>query len=111
MKRTLIVFFSLVAIVFLFDQLSRRVLGLDCMGPVLPAWGCLAEPYPTTLGAAGDLSQSLLVYGGMIAGGLFVAFVLKDIVFGAAGFLLGRYRPELVKKLAGEEEPRGYRTR
>jgi len=47
----------------------------------------------------------------MIAGGLFVAFVLKDIVFGAAGFLLGRYRPELVKKLAGEEEPRGYRTR
>ena len=79
MKRTLIVFFSLVATVFLFDQLARRVLGLDCMGPVLPAWGCLAEPYPTTLGAA--------------------------------GFLLGRYRPELVKKLAGEEEPRGYRTR
>jgi len=110
MKRTLIVFFSLVATVFLFDQLARRVLGLDCMGPVLPAWGCLAEPYPTP-GAAGALSQSLLVYGGMIAGGLFVAFVLKDIVFGAAGFLLGRYRPELVKKLAGEEEPRGYRTR
>ena len=40
-----------------------------------------------------------------------VAFVLKDIVFGAAGYLLGRYRPELVKKMAGEEQPRGYRTR
>jgi hypothetical protein len=111
MKRTLIVFFTLVAIVFVSDQVSRRVLGLDCMGPVLPAWGCLAEPYPTTFGAAGDLSRSLLVYGGIIAGGLFVAFVLRDIVFGAAGFLLGRYRPDLVKKMAGDEKPRGYRTR
>lgn len=111
MKRTLIVFFTLVAIVFVSDQVSRKVLGLDCMGPVLPAWGCLAEPYPTTFGAAGDLSRSLLVYGGMIAGGLFAAFVLRDIVFGAAGYLLGRYRPELVKKMAGEEEPRSYRMR
>jgi hypothetical protein len=111
MKRTLIVFFTLVAIVFLSDQVSRRVLGLDCMGPVLPAWGCLAMPYPTTFGEAGDMSRSLLVYGGLIAGGLFVAFVLRDIVFGAAGYLLGRYRPELVKKMAGNEEPRGYRTR
>jgi hypothetical protein len=111
MKRTLIVFATLVAIVFVSDQVSRRILGLDCIGPVLPAWGCLAEPYPGTFGAAGNLSGSVLVYGGMIAGGLFVAFVLKDIVFGAAGYLLGRYRPDLVKKMAGDEEPRGYRTR
>jgi hypothetical protein len=111
MKRTLIVFFGLVAIVFVFDQVSRRILGLDCIGPLLPAWGCLAEPYPTTFSAAGDVSGSLLVYGGIIAGGLFVAFVLKDIVFGAAGYVLGRYRPDLVKKMAGDEEPRGYRMR
>jgi hypothetical protein len=44
MKRTLIVFATLVAIVFVSDQVSRRILGLDCIGPVLPAWGCLAAP-------------------------------------------------------------------
>lgn len=104
-------FFALVAIVFVFDQVSRRILGLDCIGPVLPAWGCLAEPYPTTFAAAGNLSGSLLVYGAMIAGGLLVAYVLRDLVFGAAGYLLGRYRPDLVKKMAGQEEPRSYRMR
>jgi hypothetical protein len=111
MKRTLIVFFALVGVVFVCDQVSRRILGLDCIGPVLPAWGCVAEPYPTTFAAAGSLSGSLLFYGGMIAGGLLTAFVLRDIVFGAAGYLLGRYRPDLVKKLAEEEEPRSYRIR
>ena len=111
MKRTLIVFFGLVAIVFTFDQVSRRILGLDCMGPVLPAWGCLAEPYPTTFGAAGNLSGSLLVYGGIITGGLLAAYVIRNIIFGAAGYVLGRYRPDLVKKMAGEDEPRSYRMR
>jgi len=111
MKRTLIVFSSLVGLIFLFDQVSRRVLGLDCIGPVLPAWGCLAQPYPATFAQGGEVSGSLLFYGGMIAGGLLTAFVLRDIVFGAAGYLLGRYRPDLVKKLAEEEEPRSYRIR
>jgi hypothetical protein len=47
----------------------------------------------------------------MIGGGLLAAFVLRDVVFGAAGYLIGRYRPDLVKKLADEEEPRSYRMR
>jgi len=111
MKRTLIVFFGLVAVVFVCDQVSRRILGLDCIGPVLPAWGCVAAPYPTTFAAAGNLSGSLLVYGAMIAGGLLAAFVLRDVAFGAAGYLLSRFRPDLVKKLAEEEEPRSYRMR
>jgi hypothetical protein len=111
MKRTLIVFFALVGVVFVTDQVSRRLLGLDCMGPMLPVWGCVAAPYPTTFTAAGNLSGSLLVYAGMIAGGLLAAFVLRDIVFTAAGYLLGRYRPDVVKKLSEDGEPRSYRMR
>ncbi|MDQ6917821.1 MAG: hypothetical protein M3Z98_00535 [Candidatus Dormibacteraeota bacterium] len=112
MKRTLIVFFGLVAIVFVFDQVSRRLLGLDCLGPVLPAWGCLAEPYPTTFGAAGDLSSSLLIYGGVLGGAFIGAYLVRDLVFGGVGYLLGRYRPDLVKKMAGgDEEPPSYRIR
>ncbi len=111
MKRTLVVFFGLVAIVFVFDQVSRKVLGLDCIGPVLPAWGCLAAPYPTSLGSAGDLSGSLLVYGGVIGGAFLGAFLVRDLVFGGVGYLLGRFRPDLVKKMAGDEEPASYRMR
>jgi hypothetical protein len=111
MRRTAIVFFGLVGVVFVSDQVSRRILGLDCIGPVLPVWGCVAQPYPSTFAAAGSLSGSLLVYGGMIGVGLLAAFVLRDIVFGAAGYLLGRYRPDLVKKMADEKEPRSYRMR
>lgn len=111
MKRTLIVFFALIAVVFVTDQVSRRLLGLDCMGPMLPVWGCVAAPYPTTFTAAGNLSASLLVYAGLMASGLVAAFVLRDIVFSAGGYLLGRYRPDVVKKLSEEEEPRGYRVR
>jgi hypothetical protein len=111
MRRTFIVFVALVALFFAFDQVARRLLGLDCIGPVLPVWGCVAEPYPTTLGSIGDLSGSLLTYGGLIAGGLVAAWLLRNLVFTVAGYLLGRYRPEVVAKLAGEEEPRGYKIR
>jgi hypothetical protein len=111
MKRTLVVFFALVVAFVLFDLVSRRILGLDCIGPVLPVWGCLAQPYPTTFAAGADLSGSLLVYGGISAGGLLAAYALRDLVFGAAGYLLGRFRPDLVKKMAGDEEPRSYRMR
>jgi hypothetical protein len=111
MKRTLIIFIVLVTLVFLFDQVSRRILGLDCIGPVLPAWGCLSEPYPTTFGAAGDMSGSLLTYGGILAAGLLAAFALRDIVFGGAAWLLNKYRPDLMKKMAGEPEPTSYRMR
>ena len=110
MKRTLIVFASLVGLIFLFDQVSRRLLGLDCIGPVLPAWGCVAEPYPATFAAGGQLSGSLLFYGGLGAGCLLAAVVLKDIVFNTTGYLLGRYRPDVVKKLH-QEEARSYKIR
>jgi hypothetical protein len=110
MRRTLTVFAVIVAIVFVFDQVARHLLGLDCIGMVLPAWGCVAEPYPTSLSAAGDLSQSVIVYGGMAMGFFALAYILRDLVFGAAGYLLGRYRPDLVKKLT-KEEPHSYRIR
>lgn len=110
MKRTLIVFAALVSIVFVIDVVSRRLLGLDCIGAVLPVWGCVAQPYPGTFSAAGDLSTSIVTYGGILAGLVLVAFMLKDLVFGAAGYLLGRYRPDLVKKMS-HEEPHTYRVR
>jgi hypothetical protein len=110
MRRTLTVFAVIVFAVFVFDQVSRHLLGLDCIGMVLPAWGCVAEPYPTTFAAAGDLSQSLIVYGGMALGFFALAYIIRDLAFGAAGYLLGRYRPDIVKKLS-KDEPRSYRIR
>lgn len=110
MKRTLIVFSTLVGLIFLFDQVARHVLGLDCIGPVLPAWGCVAQPYPATFAQGGQVSGSLLFYGGLGAGCLLAAVVLKDLVFNATGYLLGRYRPDVVKKMH-PEEARSYKIR
>ncbi|HVD02248.1 MAG TPA: hypothetical protein VNG93_14085 [Candidatus Dormibacteraeota bacterium] len=111
MKRTLIVFLVLVALFFTFDQVARRFLGLDCIGPVLPVWGCLAQPYPTTLGSIGDFSGSILTYTGLLAGVLVAAWLLRNLVFTVGGYLLGRYRPEMATKLAGQDEPKGYPVR
>jgi hypothetical protein len=112
MKRTLIVFAVLVGVVFVIDQVSRRTLGLDCMGPVLPVWGCLAQPYPGTFTQAGLLSGSLLTYGGLLLFVLAVAFLVKDLAFSLVGWFLARFEPDLVKKMSGEdEEPRSYRIR
>ena len=109
MRRTLTIFLVLVALVFAFDYVSRHVLGLDCIGPVLPVWGCLAAPYPTTLGSVGDFSGSILTYSGLLAGALVAAWLLRNLVFTVAGYLLGRYRPDVITRLAGEEEPKGYK--
>jgi hypothetical protein len=111
MKRTTIVFVAILVLFFAFDQVSRRALSLDCLGPVLPVWGCLAEPYPTAIGSMGDFTGSVLTYGGLLAGGLIAAWLLRNLVFTVAGYLLGRYRPDVIQKLAGKEEPKGYRIR
>ena len=109
MKRTLMVFFGLAALVFLFDQVARRVIGLDCMGPVLPVWGCLADPY-ASVGTVGDFSGVVLTYGGVLLATLVVAYLVRNLAFTVGGYLLGRYRPDVAAKLSGEE-PKGYRVR
>src|SRR2546423_12068392 len=98
MRRTLTVFVAIVATVFVFDQVARHLLGLDCIGMVLPAWGCVAEPYPTTLGAAGDLSQSLIVYGGMALGFFALPFLVRDLPLSPPRYLLRRHPPHLGQK-------------
>lgn len=111
MRKTLIALAALVVVVFLFDQLSRRLLGLDCIGPVLPVWGCLAAPYPGTFAAAGDLSGSLLVYGGIALGAIAAAYVVGEVGSALIAYLLKRYRPDLLARMTPKEEPRTYRMR
>lgn len=111
MRKTLLALGALVLTVFVFDQISRHMLGLDCIGPVLPVWGCLAAPYPGTFAAAGDLTGNLIVYGAVALGALAAAYVLGEVGSGAAAYLLKRYRPDLLKKMEPDEEPRTYRVR
>ncbi|MDQ6692083.1 MAG: hypothetical protein M3Z13_04880 [Candidatus Dormibacteraeota bacterium] len=111
MRKTLLALGALVLTVFVFDQVSRHMLGLDCIGPYLPVWGCLAAPYPGTFAAAGDLSGSVITYGGIALGAIAAAFVLGELGSSAAAYLLKRYRPDLLKKMGPDEEPRTYRVR
>ena len=109
MKRTLLFFAGLLLLFVVFDFLSRDVLHIDCMGPVLPAWGCLAQPYPTAIGAMGDGGRSLLVYGGLGLGLLAAAWMLKWLTGDIATLVLRRYRPEWLARY--QEEPHSYRIR
>ncbi|GAC1658896.1 MAG: hypothetical protein NVS9B1_19880 [Candidatus Dormibacteraceae bacterium] len=111
MRRTATIFFIVVGVIFAFDYVSRHVLGLDCIGARLPVWGCVAEPYPSSFTDIGVLSGPILVYGGIGVGLLIAAHLLRDLVFSAAAFLLHRFRPGLIEKMAGDTEPKGYRIR
>ncbi len=111
MRKTAIALVALVIVLFLFDQFSRHLLGLDCIGPVLLVWGCLAAPYPGSFAAAGDLSGSVLLYGGIALGGIAVAYVLGEVGSSLAAYLLKRFRPDLLKKIEPQEKPRTYRVR
>jgi hypothetical protein len=109
MKRTLYFLAGLLVLFVAFDFLSRDVLHIDCIGPVLPAWGCLAEPYPTTIGAMGDGGRSLLVYGGLVVGVVALAWMLKWLTGDIATLVLRRVRPDWLQRY--EEEPPSYRIR
>ena len=49
MFRALTIFLLGVIVVLVFGAFARDVIGLGCVGPVLPAWGCLSEPLPDTI--------------------------------------------------------------
>lgn len=110
-SRTAVIFFAVLGVIFSADWFARHVLQLNCMGPILPAWGCLAEPWPTTFTDIGSASGSLLFYTAVVAGLIVLAFVLRDLVFGAVGFVIGKWKPEWIAKMAPKEEPRSYRVR
>jgi hypothetical protein len=109
MARALTIFLIGVIVVITFGAFARDVLGLSCVGPVLPAWGCLSEPLPDTVPG----SLGMLWYGFLAVVGFAICYVIRDIVY-LVGQAIGRRAfPHLAKAAGVEAEPppRSYRIR
>jgi hypothetical protein len=109
MVRALTIFLIGVIVVITFGAFARDVLGLSCVGPVLPAWGCLSEPLPDTL--PGNLG--MLWYGFLALVGFAICYVIRDIVYLTGQAVGRRVFPHLAKAAGVEAEPpqRSYRIR
>jgi hypothetical protein len=109
MLRALTIFLVGLIVVLGFGAFSRDVLGLGCVGPVLPAWGCLAAPLPDTL--PGNLGMFWYMFLAVV--GFAICYVIRDIVYLAGGFAARRLFPKLAAAAGAEAEPpkRSYRIR
>ncbi len=106
--RATVIFLGAAIAVFGAGSLARGVLGLGCLGPVLPAWGCLAAPYPDTLpsGAAPFYWTSIAL------GGWLLCFALRNPVWLLLGLALRRLFPSQLARIeATREQPRGWNIR
>ncbi|HEX6349980.1 MAG TPA: hypothetical protein VF160_11400 [Candidatus Dormibacteraeota bacterium] len=109
MSRALTIFLVGVIVVITFGAFARDVLGLSCVGPQLPVWGCLSEPLPDTLPG----NMGMLWYLFLAAVGFAICYVVRDIVYLLGQALGRRVFPHLAKAAGVEAETpqRSYRIR
>lgn len=111
MLRALTVFGVLVGAVLGFGWFARTVLHIDCMGPTIEGWGCLATAYPAVL--PGNSAQ--LYDLGLVVLAFIVSFIVKDLAWSAAGFVAGHLFSRWAHRQTVEASPtqtqRGYRIR
>jgi hypothetical protein len=74
--------------------LGRDLMHLECVGPVLPAWGCLSAPYPDTL----PNTQPALFWIGIVAFGWLACYVIRDLVFKALAFVISKLYPGYLER-------------
>ncbi len=108
MLRATVIFLALAGVVLGTGSLARDVLGLGCVGPVLPAWGCLAVPYPDTLPSG----FTLYYYVGVAGAAWLACYTLRNPLFFFGNWALRRAFPRWMKDFdAGQAPPRSYNIR
>jgi hypothetical protein len=91
---------------------GKSLLHLDCVGPYLAGWGCLAQPIPTSLDDVAIWSGNALHYVAAAIVLFAACFILRDAVCYAAFFIARRFFPGWVDRGKQEAQPpRGYRYR
>lgn len=108
MWRASFLFLGLAAIVLGIGTLARNVLGFGCVGPVLPAWGCLAVPYPDTLPSG----FTLFYYMGVAAAAWVACYTIRNPLFFAGNWALRRLFPRWMGEFdRGQQAARTYDVR
>jgi hypothetical protein len=106
MLRASSIFLALAALVLGLGSLARGVLHVDCIGPVLPAWGCLAAPYPSAL----PDGFGPFYYVAVAVAGWLLCYTVRNPVYFAAGFLFRRFFPGVMEEV-NRPAPRGWKIR
>jgi hypothetical protein len=102
------IFVAIAAILAGGSLLGRAILHFDCVGPVLPAWGCLSAPYPDTLPA----TQPVLFWVGVAVLGWIACYVVRDLVFRSLAFVISKLFPGYLDQFATHPPvPPDYRLR
>jgi hypothetical protein len=96
MVRASAIFVVIAAVLASASFLARAILHFDCVGPVLPVWGCLSQPYPDTFPA----TQPLLFWIGLAVGGWIACFVVRDLVFKGAAWFISKLFPGYLDQFA-----------
>lgn len=108
MWRATLIFLALAGLVLGTGTVARNVLGLGCVGPVLPAWGCLAVPYPDYLPSG----FTLYYYAGVAFGAWLLCYTLRNPVFFAGNRLLRLAFPRWMREFdQAQDQPRGWKYR
>jgi hypothetical protein len=108
-KRATLIAFGLLAAFFAFSYLGR-VLHMDCVGPVIYGWGCLAAPMPDTIVEASAGSYRILVWLGIAGGFWLVSYLAADMLLPIVAAVMRKVRPGWIEN-ASKEPPRSYRLR
>ena len=101
MWRASMLFLALAAIVLGIGTVARNVLGFGCVGPVLPAWGCLAVPYPSTLPSG----FTLFYYFGVAGAAWLACYTVRNPIYFAGNWLLRRFFPRWMGDFDRGQEP------
>lgn len=111
MSRATMFFGVALITVTLFGVVMRDLLHLDCVGPYIEGWGCLATPFPATID---DFTVSTGVMARYVVAliVLFAAcFILRDAAALVAAAAIRKFFPGLLRKPASAPRPSGYRYR
>jgi hypothetical protein len=108
MLRASIAFLALAGVVLGTGTVARDLLGLGCVGPVLPAWGCLAVPYPDTLPSG----FTLYYYAGLAGAAWLACYAVRNPLFFLGNWLLRLAFPGWMRELKASQAPaRSYKIR
>jgi hypothetical protein len=93
MSRATVLFGIVLGLFVVFGFVTKNIFHLDCVGPYLPGWGCLAQPIPNSVDEVAVASGSLLHYVAAALVIFAVCYLVRDAIFLAAGFVVRRLFP------------------
>jgi hypothetical protein len=93
------------------DGFAHGFLHLECLGPNIQGWGCLADVYPKELIGAGEFDHILLRVTGILVILWVAAYALADQIVPWLALVACKLVPGMGAATEPEQKHRPYRLR